>query len=129
MKREILLFFICYVIVLIIYEMFIVIPMKKYKSGKIRKSKLKKEKSDPVEIKYLIFKYGLDIDKVNYNQLLRIISLVSSFDITIVVSIISLVDEYILQMLLAILLVIPIFLISYAFVAKYYKMKGMIKNV
>ena len=115
MKREILLFFICYVIVLIIYEMFIVIPMKKYKSGKIRKSKLKKEKSDPVEIKYLIFKYGLDIDKVNYNQLLRIISLVSSFDITIVVSIISLVDEYILQMLLAILLVIPIFFFFYVF--------------
>ena len=75
MKREILLFFICYVIVLIIYEMFIVIPMKKYKSGKIRKSKLKKEKSDPVEIKYLIFKYGLDIDNVNYNALYHLFHL------------------------------------------------------
>lgn len=127
--QEIILFLICFVIVLILYEIFIVLPMKSYKKGKSKKKKRQKEKSDPVEIKYLVFKYGLDLEKVNYDRLLRIVSLVSSFDIAIVVSIIALIEGYIWQMLLAIVLVIPLFLISYGLVAKYYEKKGMIKNV
>lgn len=123
---ELLLFLICFVIILIIYEIFVVLPMKRYKKGK-RKSK--KIKNDPVEIRYLVFKYGLDLEKVNYNRLLRIVSLVSSFDMALVVSIISLIDGYMWQMLLALVLVIPIFLFSYSLVFKYYKKKGMIKNV
>ena len=123
---ELLLFLICFVIILIIYEIFVVLPMKRYKKGK-RKSKM--IKNDPVEIRYLVFKYGLDLDKVNYNKLLRVVSLVSSFDMALVVSIISLINGYMWQMLLALVLVIPIFLFSYSLVFKYYKKKGMIKNV
>lgn len=126
--QEIILFFICFVLILTIYELFIVMPMKRYKTGKVKK-KIQKEKSEPVEIKYLVYKYGLDLKKVDYGQLLQIVSLVSSFDMALVVSIIIIVDGYLLQMLLAIILVIPIFLISYSFVARFYKKKGMVKNV
>ena len=123
--KEVLLFFICYGIILTIYELFIVFPMKRYKAGKSRK----KEKKEPAEIKYLVYRYRLDLKKVDYNKLLHIVSLVSSFDMAIIVSFIMLVDGYLWQMLLAIVLVIPIVLVSYALVARFYKKKGMIKNV
>lgn len=128
--KELLLFLICFILVLILYEAFIVIPMKSYKSGKTKKN-VKKQKADPVEIRFLIFKYGLKIDKVNYNQLLRIVSCVSSFDIAFTVSIIAFVEKYgyIWQMICALVLVVPLFLISYWFVAKFYEKKGMIKDV
>ena len=35
----------------------------------------------PIEVKFLVSRYKLDMKKVNYNQLLQIIALVSSFDI------------------------------------------------
>ncbi len=127
--QEIVLFLICFVLVFILYEFFIVIPMKNYKNNKGKKKKIRKEKTDPVEIKFLVYKYGVDLEKINYNKLLHVVAFVSSFDIALVVSIIALIDGYMWQMLLAIVLVIPLFLVSYGLVAKYYKKKGMIKNV
>ncbi|MDD5888812.1 MAG: hypothetical protein PUC82_04935 [bacterium] len=128
--REIVLFFICFVLILTIYEIFIVWPMKKYKASKNKKKGInRKEKSEPAEIKFLVNKYGLDLEKVNYNQLLQIVSLTSSFDMALIVSIIMLVDGYLWQLILAIALVIPVIFISYGLVAKFYKKKGMIRNV
>ena len=128
--REIVLFFICFVLILTIYEIFIVWPMKKYKASQNKKKGInRKEKSEPAEIKFLVNKYGLDLEKVNYNQLLQIVSLTSSFDMALIVSIIMLVDGYLWQLILAIALVIPVIFISYGLVAKFYKKKGMIRNV
>lgn len=131
MLEEVLLFLICFILVLILYEIFIVLPMKNYRKNKIKGKKVKKERNDPVEVKYLIFKYGLNIEKVDYNKLLRIVSLVSSFDIAIVVSMVAIIEKfgYVWQMILSIVIIIPLFLITYGLVAKYYKKKGMIKNV
>ena len=131
MLEEVLLFLICFILVLILYEIFIVFPMKNYRKNKSKGKKIKKVRNDPVEVKYLIFKYGLNIEKVDYNKLLRIVSLVSSFDIAIVVSMVAIIEKfgYVWQMILSIVIIIPLFLITYGLVAKYYKKKGMIKNV
>ena len=131
MLEEILLFLICFILVLILYEIFIVLPMKNYRKNKGKGKKTKKARNDPVEVKYLVFIYGLNIEKVDYNKLLRIVSLVSSFDIAIVVSMVAIFEKfgYVWQMILAIVIIIPLFLITYGLVAKYYKKKGMIKNV
>lgn len=131
MLEEVILFFICFILVLILYEIFIVLPMKNYRKKKSKGKKLKKDRNDPVEIKYLIFKYGLNIEKIDYDKLLRIVSFVSSFDIAIVVSIVAIIEKfgYIWQMILSIFIIVPLFLITYGLVAKYYKKKGMIKNV
>ena len=125
------LFLICFILVLILYEIFIVFPMKNYRKNKSKGKKIKKVRNDPVEVKYLIFKYGLNIEKVDYNKLLRIVSLVSSFDIAVVVSMVAIIEKfgYVWQMILSIVIIIPLFLITYGLVAKYYKKKGMIKNV
>ena len=68
--QEIVLFIITFIFVFIIYQLFVV-----------RKAKRKKKKKEPMEVTYLTSRYKLDIKKVNYNRLLLVISLVSSFDI------------------------------------------------
>ena len=124
--REIIVFIVCFLIVLFFYEIIFVIPMKKYRANK---SKRKKEKKELAEIRYLVYKYKLDLEKVNYNQLLQIVALTSSLDITIIVTIISFTDSYLLSLVLCVILVIPIIMISFWLVFRFYKKRGMIKDV
>lgn len=124
--REIILFILCFIVVLTSYELFLVKPMKKYRANKGKKEKQKKEL---VEIRYLVYKYGLDLKKVNYNQLLQIVALTSSIDITIIVTIIAAFDNYLLSLALCLVLSVPIIILSYWFVFKFYKKRGMIKDV
>lgn len=126
--KEIILFIACFIVVFICYQVFFVLPMKKYKKNKKKKSKVK-EKKELAEIRLLVTKYKLDLDKVNYNKLLLVVSLVSSFDITLIVTIITLFDSYLISFLLAAVLVLPIVMISYWLVYKFYEKRGMIKNV
>ena len=126
--EKIYIFIITFLIVFIIYQLFFILPRWKYKK-KEKKGKIKKVKKELIEIRYLITKYHLDIEKVNYNKLLRIVGLVSSFDITIIVCIVVFVRNYLLALLLALVIVIPVILVSYHFVGVYYKKKGMIKDV
>ena len=124
--REIILFILCFIVVLTSYELFLVKPMKKYRANKGKK---KKQKKELVEIRYLVYKYGLDLKKVNYNQLLQIVALTSSIDITIIVTIIAAFDNYLLSLALCLVLSVPIIILSYWFVFKFYKKRGMIKDV
>ena len=124
--KEVIVFIVCFLIVLFFYEMIFVVPMKKYRANKGKK---KKEKKELAEIRYLVYKYKLDLKKVNYNQLLPLVALTSSLDITIIVTIISFIDSYLLSLLLCLVLVIPIIMISYWFVFRFYKKRGMIKDV
>lgn len=124
--REIILFILCFIVVLTSYELFLVKPMKKYRTNK---GKRKKQKKELVEIRYLVYKYGLDLKKVNYNQLLQIVALTSSIDITIIVTIIAAFDNYLLSLALCLVFSVPIIILSYWFVFKFYKKRGMIKDV
>ena len=116
--------FICtYVIAIIIYFLLLILPLK-------RKKKRGKQNKELLEIKYLVNKYGLDIKKANYNQLVWIVCFVSSFIITVVVSVLILANlSYLLQLIVSFIIVLPLFIISYKLVSLYYKKKGMIKNV
>lgn len=107
-----------YLFVFFIYQIFI-----------IRKAKRKNSKKRPMEVNYLINKYHVDIKRINYKKLLLIISLVSSLDISILVTIILIFDSYFIKIVIALLLVIPIIVISYHFIGSYYKKKGMVIDV
>lgn len=120
--KQIILFVLTFFIVLIIYNIFIVSKTKKAK----KKDILSK---DPVEVKYLITRYNLDMKKLNYNHVLTVSGITSSLDIAIIVTIISFFDNFYLQMIIASIASIIIFLISYHLVYLYYKEKGMIKDV
>lgn len=114
---ELVLFVITFIFVFILYQFFIV-----------RRAKSKKKTKEPFEVTYLVLKYKLDLKKVNYNGLLRVISLVSSFDIALVVTIILLLKSFILEVIVGFISTIVIILVSYHLVYLVYKKKGMIKN-
>ena len=61
-----------YIFVFVIYQIFIISPAKKRIKKKIKTDK------EIFEVKYLIYKYKLDLDKISYNQLIQICALVSS---------------------------------------------------
>ncbi len=113
--KQAILFIMTFIFVFVIYR-FILLGKKKKKAKK------------PMEVSYLINKYKLDLKKVKYDSLLTTVALVSSIDISVVVTLVLLIDNYLLQIVGALVLVIPIILISYSFVGKYYIKKGMIKD-
>ena len=124
-------FFSIFIIVYIIYQLVFILPKKKSKTkSKVDKLKRKKkEKNEIIEIRYLILRYKLDIKKVNYNQLLQIVALVSSVDIALITTIEMMLESSLFQILVVFILVWPVFMFSYYLVFKFYEKKGMIKNV
>ena len=123
--EEVILFILGFIFIFLIYEVVIVLPAKKNKEGKIYG---KKKNKDPAEVRYLVARYKLDMKKVNYNQLLQIVALTSSFDISMVVSLILLVEDFFLAVVVGIVTIIVLIIGSYHLVYLFYKKKGMIKN-
>ena len=117
MIEELILFIMTFMLVFIIYELFIV-----------RKAKKSKKKKKPIEVNYLIAKYNFDLDKLNYKKLLNIISIVSAFDISLVVTIVSLLKNFYLQLLIGFVLIMLLIIVSYDVVGRIYKKKGCCKN-
>ena len=119
--EELVLIVLTFVFVLIIYEIFIITPIKK-------KKELNNSYREIIEIKYLVAKYNLDLKKVDYNQLLQICGIVSSFDIALVVSLVAYVHGLVLELIVGFSSATIIILLSYHIVYLFYKKKGMIKN-
>ena len=117
--KEIILFLMSFLFIFIIYELLIVNKAKK----NVRK---KKDNKEPMEVKYLVSKYKFNLKKIDYNKLLHVVALVSSFDMAIIVSVAMLFDSYIVQLLIMLVLVVPVILISYHIVYLVYKKKGLI---
>lgn len=117
MLDELILFILAFLFVFLIYELFLV-----------RKAKKDKRRKKPVEVNYLIGKYNLDIEKLNYKRLLNIISAVSAFDISLVVTIVSLLKNFYIQLLVGFALIMILIIISYDIVARIYKKKGCLKK-
>ena len=115
--RELILFLMAFIIVFLLYQLLVV-----------RKSKSKKKPKEPFEVTYLVKKYKLDLEKVNYNRLLLVVALVSSLDISIVVTAIAVLKNFVLEMIAGFFGIIFIILLSYHLVYLVYKKKGMIKN-
>ena len=117
MLEELILFILTFLLIFIIYELFLV-----------RKAKKDKRRKKPIEVNYLIGKYNLDINKLNYRRLLNIISVVSAFDISLVVTIVSLLNNFLFQLLVGFVLIMLLIIVSYDIVGRIYKKKGCCKN-
>ena len=85
--EQVFYFIICYILTFLLYLIFVILPRFRYLKKK-KNNKVKKERKEPVEVRYLVTRYRLNLDKVDYKKLLMIISLVSSLDISIAVSVI-----------------------------------------
>ncbi len=119
--EELLLFMMSFVLIFVLYQIFIILPAKKrVKSGNNKKELL--------EVKYLENIYKIDLKKIKYEQLIQICALVSSFDISLAVTFVCMVDRLLLELLVGFLSVIILIVVSYHLVYLFYKKKGMIKN-
>lgn len=120
--EELILFGLTYLFVFIIYQIFIISPAKKRKKNNFKTDK------EMFEVRYLVSKYKLDLDKISYNQLIQICALISSLDISIAVSLMTLTSNFLLEMLLGFVSIFILIFVSYHMVYLFYKKKGMIKN-
>ncbi len=119
-------------IVYLIYFFFTV--MKFDKNGNVKKKGNNNEKAIymalPSEAKYFFKKYKLDIKKVNVRGFLKLIGLILGFDIAIVsIFVLSIFENILVQIIVATVMLIPVYLISLRFLARYFKKKGLIDNV
>lgn len=127
--EELGLFILSFIFVLLIYQIFIIIPAKKRKNNKSKGRKKKEDTSKELfEIKYLQARYKLDMKKINYNQLLQICAITSSFDISFIVYLIGIINNFILRVLGGFIFTLGIIMLSYHLVYLFYKKKGMIIN-
>ena len=85
----------------------------------------------PSEVKYFIKKYNVDLDKINLRGLLKLTGFILGIDIAIVSIIVVLIfkNNVVLELLIASICIIPLYLISLKFLGKYFKKKGLVKNV
>lgn len=95
--------------------------------------KIKEEKEDikiPTEVEILIIKYNIDLSKINYKKLLKIVGFTCSIDIATILSIVSLLptNNIYIELLVGGVLIIPVILISYSILGKYFKKKGIVKK-
>ncbi len=121
--EDVLLFIFTFILILVIYELFVV---RKYRKNDL--GERKKELKDPFEIVYLQRKYRLDMDKISYNQLLQMVAITSSFDIALIVSIVLMFKSFLLIVFGGFIITIITIVVSYHFIYLFYKKKGMIKN-
>ena len=127
--EELGLFILSFIFVLLIYQIFIIIPAKKRKNNKSKGRKKKEDTSKELfEIKYLQARYKLDMKKINYNQLLQICAITSSFDISFIVYLIGIINNFILRVLGGFIFTLGIIMLSYHLLYLFYKKKGMIIN-
>lgn len=109
----------------------------KEKSNKDKvKARIKKKKEIdqakyPAEVELFIYKYKVDIKKVNFRAMLKLLGLVCSLDIAFIVTVLSFINTDNMYILLGIgaLMVIPVILISFSLLGRYFKRKGLTKHV
>ena len=83
----------------------------------------------PAEMEFFVIKYKVDLDKINYRYFLQLMGLVIAFDLGIIATIISYIDELWIQLLVGFILVIVIVLLSFKLLGMYFKKKGLTKDV
>jgi hypothetical protein len=125
-----------FITIFIVYIVYYFVSVKRYdKTGHLKKTKKNNKIDDyqglPSEVKYFVKKYNVDLEKVNLRGVLKLIGLVLGIDIAILSIIVLLIfrNSVVIQIVVASLFIIPIYLISLKFVGKYFKKKGLVKDV
>lgn len=93
-----------------------------YIYGKITIKKYNR-KTAPVNIKYLIYKYNVDIVKFGYKQVYKNLIVADSFIIATIYLATKVVDNVYIRLLIAFILIFPVFAGVYHFIGMHYKKK------
>ena len=88
----------------------------------IKKNKVFDPNYVPVEVNLIVMRHKIDMKKIDYPKMLRLISLVSSLDIALIVTLVfRLVNNVYLGILISLLIVVPISLIGYSMIGRYFE--------
>lgn len=91
----------------------------------IRKKQKFNKKKVPIELNYLISLYQIDVKDINYKKFVWLYNLINAFIIvTIYIIIVYLIDNFILQLVFAVILLLLLTIICYGIVGRYYQKKG-----
>lgn len=123
-----------FITIFIVYILYYFVSVNRYdKSGHLKKKSKGMTDYDglPSEVKYFIKKYNIDLNKINLRGLLKLSGFILGIDIAILSIIVVLIfrDSVVLQVTVAAIFIIPIYLISLKFLGNYFKKKGLVKNV
>ena len=78
----------------------------------------------PSEANYLIKVYDLDVNLFSYRKFIKIVGLVTSFDVALVATMVAVVDSRLIwQILFSLIGIVPVIVISFMMLGKFYKKK------
>lgn len=103
-------FIIVFLLVYAIYYIFNIKNMKKYNRNKL-----------PVNIKYLVYKYKLDIVKIGYKRVFKTLILCDSLIVASLFSLTKFINVTYIRLIVSFILVFPLFAGVYHLIAMYYK--------
>lgn len=115
--EKIFIFIGTFIIVYLVY--LITVVLQKRKMEKFKKTG---------QIMFFIKKYNLDFNVIPVNKFANILSLANSFIMATTLTIVDFVDSFLLKMLVAFIIMIPLMLFVYSLIGKYIKKEGK-KNV
>ena len=78
----------------------------------------------PSEANYLINLYNLDINKFSYHKFIKVVGLVTTFDVALVATLVAVIDSRVIwQILFSLIIIIPIIAITFMVLGKFYQRK------
>ena len=107
---NLLYFLIFFGIIYILYYFLYVRKQLKYNNKKL-----------PADVRILESYYKIDIKKIGYQRVLRILNLVNSLMLSLMLMIVFNIDDFIYKFLILLVLMIPCIWVTYYFLAKYLK--------
>ena len=115
------------VIVFFVYALYYVVTISRFdKTGHSVNREVSDYQALPSEVK----KYKVDENKVNYRGVLKMFALILGINIAIVViPVVLLIENEILQIVIAVVILFPLFLFSLKLLGNYFKKKGLVKDV
>ena len=107
----------------------------KKKNKKLSKDELEKlKKLDleklPNEVKYFVYKYKVDMDKINIRGMLKMIGLILGIDIAIATIIVVTIfkNNITISIIVGFFIMLVLYLISLKILASYFDKKGLLKD-
>lgn len=108
--ENIILFIMFFIVIYLIYYFVFIRKQIKYNKNKVFS-----------DVKLLESYYKINVKKIGYQKVLRIMNLVNSLMLTIMIMIVYKLNNYIYKFLILLVLIVPFIWVTYYFLAKYLK--------
>lgn len=103
----------------------VILVLLYYKFIEVRKIKKYTKDNIPVDLKLFIQTQKINVKKISYKKLMKIVAITNAIDIGLVLVVTNVVDSMILKFVVAIPVIFIVLIGSYKLVGKVLKKKGM----